>query len=150
MLSGRRQVAFSTDLVGALIKEEAGETPFTPPVQTMYALREALRELLEEGVQQRIAHYRSIAKTLRQGLTSLELAFLVSPEHLSTRGQQEGMLVEVYGPTLADDLSCIVDRDGILKLQPTRVFWNDIVQVNHHAFLPQERVQCTAARIADQ
>lgn len=83
VLSGRRQVAFSTDLVGALIKEEAGETPFTPPVQTMYALREALRELLEEGVQQRIAHYRSIAKTLRQGLTSLELAFLVSPEHLS-------------------------------------------------------------------
>lgn len=82
-LSGRRQVAFCTDLVGTLAKEEDGETPFTPPVQTMYALREALRELLEETVEQRIAHYRSIATTLRQGLASLELDLLVPPEQLS-------------------------------------------------------------------
>ena len=37
VISKRRPVAFSTDLVGTLSKEEDGETPFTPPVQTMYA-----------------------------------------------------------------------------------------------------------------
>ena len=83
VLSRRRQVSFSTDLVGALMREEQGETPFTPPVQTMYALREALRELLEEGVQQRIARYQDTARTLREGLASLELAFLVPTEQLS-------------------------------------------------------------------
>ncbi|MAF39790.1 MAG: 2-aminoethylphosphonate aminotransferase, partial [Chloroflexi bacterium] len=72
-----------TDLVSTMSKEEDGETPFTPPVQTMYALREAARELLEEGVRNRIAHYRGIAKTLRDGLESLELDFLVPREHLS-------------------------------------------------------------------
>jgi 2-aminoethylphosphonate-pyruvate transaminase len=81
--SQRRQVTFSTDLVSAMSKEEGGETPFTPPVPTMYALREAARELLEEGVQNRIAHYRGIAETLRDGLASLELDFLVPRKHLS-------------------------------------------------------------------
>ena len=83
VLSKRRPVAFSTDLVGTLKREEGGETPFTPPVQTMYALREAARELLEEGVPSRIANYQSIAKVLRDGLASLELGFLVPREHLS-------------------------------------------------------------------
>jgi 2-aminoethylphosphonate-pyruvate transaminase len=82
-ISQRRAVAFSTDLVSTLDREETGETPFTPPVQTMYALREALRELLEEGVSARITHYQDIAKTMRDGLSALELSFLVPREHLS-------------------------------------------------------------------
>lgn len=83
VISRRRQVAYTTDLVSAISKEEDGETPFTPPVQTMYALREALRELGEEGVDNRIAHYRSIARTLREGLLDLGLSLLVPSEHLS-------------------------------------------------------------------
>ena len=81
--SQRQQVAYSTDLVSTLTREEGGETPFTPPVQTMYALREAAMELLEEGVQNRIRHYRAIADTLRDGLASLELELLVPREYLS-------------------------------------------------------------------
>ena len=84
VLSKRRQVAFSTDLVSSFSKQENGETPFTPPVQSMYALREALMELLEEGVQERIVHYRGIANALRDGLASLELKLLVGREHLSS------------------------------------------------------------------
>ena len=83
VLSKRRPLAFSTDLVSTLKREEGGETPFTPPVQTMYALREAARELVEEGVANRISHYRGIAKTLRDGLSLLELDFLMPRESLS-------------------------------------------------------------------
>ena len=83
VISKRRQVAFSTDLVSTLSKEDDGETPFTPPIQTIYALREALLELTEAGVQNRIAGYRSIAKTLRDGLSELELTFLVERKHFS-------------------------------------------------------------------
>lgn len=81
--SQRNQVAYSTDLVSALAREEDGETPFTPPVQTMYALREAALELLDEGVNNRISHYQGIADTLRDGLASLELELLVPREDLS-------------------------------------------------------------------
>ena len=52
-------------------------------MQTIYALREALRELLEEGVSTRIARYQDIAKSLRDGLADMELSFLVPREHLS-------------------------------------------------------------------
>ena len=83
VVAKRRTVAFSTDLVNTLSKEEDGETPFTPPVQTIYALREASRELLEEGVENRVTHYQDIARSLRDGLASLELTFLVPREHLS-------------------------------------------------------------------
>jgi 2-aminoethylphosphonate-pyruvate transaminase len=81
--SHRRPITFSTDLVGTLAREEDGETPFTPPVQTMYALREACAELLKEGVNNRIEQYRAIADTLRDGLASLELDFLVAREDQS-------------------------------------------------------------------
>ena len=83
VLSGRRQISFVTDLISALNREEGGETPFTPPVQTMYALREACRELLEEGVSDRISSYREIARALRDGLSNLGLDFLTPREHLS-------------------------------------------------------------------
>ncbi len=83
ILSNRRQIAFSTDLISALNREENGETPFTPPVQTMYALREASKQLLEEGVSKRISHYRDIAHTLRDGLSGLKMDFLTPREYLS-------------------------------------------------------------------
>ena len=103
-ISKRRQVAYSTDLLTTLSKEDEGETPFTPPVQTMYALREALLELAEGGVQNRIAGYRSIAQTLRDGLSSLELTFLVLREHLSNT-MTSVMLPEGFSyPTLHDSL----------------------------------------------
>ncbi len=49
----------------------------------MYALREAARELLEGGVGNRITNYQSIANTLRDGLSPLELSFLVPREQMS-------------------------------------------------------------------
>ena len=103
-ISKRCQVAFSTDLVTTLSKEHEGETPFTPPIQTMYALREALLELAEDGVQNRIADYRSIAKTLRDGLSSLELTFLVLREHLSNTMTSVMLPEGLSYPTLHDPL----------------------------------------------
>ena len=40
-------------------------------------------ELLEEGVKNRIAHYQTVANTLRDGLASLELTLLVPRERPS-------------------------------------------------------------------
>ena len=42
-----------------------------------------LKKLIEEGVPNRIAHYQGIAESLRNGLSSLELAFLVPREQMS-------------------------------------------------------------------
>lgn len=57
--------------------QEKGEPLFTPAVQVAYALDEALAELLDEGVPNRIARYRRAATLLREGCTRLGLSFLL-------------------------------------------------------------------------
>jgi len=60
--------------------QERQDTPFTPSVQIMYALDEALQELLEEGVSQRIARYRAAATLLRDGFQHVGLKGILPPD----------------------------------------------------------------------
>ena len=53
---------------------------FTPPVQTLYALKQAIDEFKEETAEKRYARYRENWKTLREGLHKLGLKTLVSDE----------------------------------------------------------------------
>lgn len=63
-------------------KQEAkGQTPFTPAVQVFYAFEEALKELQEEGIDERIRKYKHIAQCLRRGLKDLGIGFFL-PEGL--------------------------------------------------------------------
>jgi 2-aminoethylphosphonate-pyruvate transaminase len=61
-------------------QQERQSTPFTPAVQVLYAFDEALQELLEEGVEQRIARYRAAASLLRDGFDQLGLECLLPAE----------------------------------------------------------------------
>ena len=54
--------------------------PFTPAVQAAYAFDEALAELLEEGVDARIARYARAAAQLRAGFADLGLEIVLPPE----------------------------------------------------------------------
>ena len=57
--------------------------PFTAAVQVLYALDEALDELLEETVDGRIRRYRAAADRLRRGFASMGLALLLPESHRS-------------------------------------------------------------------
>jgi 2-aminoethylphosphonate-pyruvate transaminase len=60
--------------------QQRESTPFTPAIQAMYAFDEALQELLEEGVAQRIARYRAASHLLRDGFESFGLKCLLPPD----------------------------------------------------------------------
>jgi 2-aminoethylphosphonate-pyruvate transaminase len=60
--------------------QQRESTPFTPAIQPMYAFDEALQELLEERVPQRVARYRMAASLLREGFDSLGLKCLLPPD----------------------------------------------------------------------
>ncbi len=92
-LGSRERKTYYTDLVTHLLREEKGETPFTPAVQTFFAFREALRELLEEGVDNRITHYKLIAERLRWGLKRRGYTFVLPEEIMSNT------MTTVYLPT---------------------------------------------------
>jgi 2-aminoethylphosphonate-pyruvate transaminase len=66
-----------------LYEEGSGErlgTPFTPPVQALYALDVALEVLLEEGIENRRRRYALRAKIIRDGLERLGFKLLLPPE----------------------------------------------------------------------
>ena len=64
-------------------EQERGSIPFTPAVQVYYALHEALRELLEEGVENRIQRFRQYATTIRDRMASWGIQAVVPAEYQS-------------------------------------------------------------------
>ncbi len=60
-----------------------GAVPFTPAVQVYYAFDEALSELLEEGVANRVNRLKRAATTIRTKLAELGLKALVPPDFQS-------------------------------------------------------------------
>ncbi|MFI5328385.1 MAG: 2-aminoethylphosphonate aminotransferase [Candidatus Rokuibacteriota bacterium] len=65
------------DLHQHWVTQERDNTPFTPAVQVLHAMREALVELEEEGVPARIARYAENCRVLRRGMAALGFDILV-------------------------------------------------------------------------
>lgn len=63
--------------------DQVPSMPFTPAVQVAYAFNEALDELLEEGVANRIQRYKKAAVRIRQRMKELGVMPLLPPDHQS-------------------------------------------------------------------
>jgi 2-aminoethylphosphonate-pyruvate transaminase len=83
-LKGRPPRSVYLDLYNHWATQEQDNTPFTPAVQVLHAMREALVELEEEGVKARIERYAENAAVLRQGMTRLGFSILVPEGARST------------------------------------------------------------------
>jgi 2-aminoethylphosphonate aminotransferase len=55
------------------------QTRFTPPVQTIYALNQAIDELNSEGIEQRYLRYQECWETLIEGIQRIGLRYISSP-----------------------------------------------------------------------
>jgi len=60
--------------------ENYNQTPFTPAITTIYALREALDELFKEGIENRVERYENLWNLLTLGMALLGFEFLLEPE----------------------------------------------------------------------
>jgi 2-aminoethylphosphonate-pyruvate transaminase len=72
------------DLYAHWSAQEADNTPFTPAVQVLHALEQALVELDGEGVAHRVSRYAENARVLRQGMRRLGFEMLVSERACSS------------------------------------------------------------------
>lgn len=54
---------------------------FTPPVQTLYALRQAINEYFKEGAHNRYARYASMYEIMKKRVKELGFEFLVEEKH---------------------------------------------------------------------
>jgi 2-aminoethylphosphonate-pyruvate transaminase len=76
-LGGRAPRSVYLDLYEHWRQQEADNTPFTPAVQVLGAMEQALIELEREGVSTRIARYVENARVLREGMARLDFEILV-------------------------------------------------------------------------
>lgn len=76
--------------------EKTGQSQFTPPVQILYALKQAIIEYFQEGEINRYHRYTENWKVLRQGL--LDLGFKLFHE----AADESHILLTVYDPELVN------------------------------------------------
>ena len=76
-LAGRSPRSVYLDVHHHWAQQERDNTPFTPAVQVLHALEQALAELESEGVARRIARYAENARVLRAGMEALGFEILV-------------------------------------------------------------------------
>lgn len=72
--------------------EQVGEMHFTPPVQTIYALKQAIDEYWREGEQPRWERLRKCWETIHRGIAELGL------ESVIDKNIQSGLVVTVKAP----------------------------------------------------
>jgi 2-aminoethylphosphonate-pyruvate transaminase len=84
-----------------LALQETGQFPYTPPVQVVYALAEAIAEFEREGAASRHRRYAKSYETLKEGLLALGFRLLLD------QADESGILLTVLEP---DDESYDFDR----------------------------------------
>jgi 2-aminoethylphosphonate-pyruvate transaminase len=77
-LAGATPRSIYLDVHSHYASQEQDNTPFTPAVQVLHAMEQALVELDAEGVKRRIERYAESARVLREGMTRLGLEILVA------------------------------------------------------------------------
>lgn len=72
--------------------EKTGEMHFTPPVQTIYATIQALKEYFEAGEEAKFARHRAVYEAIHQGVAELGFKTVIDPKI------ESGLVVSVLYP----------------------------------------------------
>lgn len=72
--------------------EKTGEMHFTPPVQTIYATIQALKEYFEEGETAKFARHRAVYEAIHKGVAELGFKTVIDPKI------ESGLVVSVLYP----------------------------------------------------
>ncbi|TGY05121.1 2-aminoethylphosphonate aminotransferase [Muribaculum sp. NM65_B17] len=74
--------------------EKTGEMHFTPPVQVVYALKQAIAEYFKEGEDAKIARHARVNSAIHKGIEQLGLEYVIDKE------KESGLVVSVKYPDL--------------------------------------------------
>ncbi|MDV3243749.1 MAG: alanine--glyoxylate aminotransferase family protein [Nitrososphaerales archaeon] len=123
-----------------------GETPFTPALPLFYALDEALRELLEEGLAKRVERHDRMSVAIYDGLAKLGLKAVASGEVRSKT------VVATYYPPGVDDSrfrkSMAHDKDVVIAGGFGR-FAGKVFRIGCMGQVKEEYVRKTLAAVAE-
>lgn len=112
---------------------------FTPPVQTMYALRQAIDEFLAEGMEQRYARYTRNWRVLRKGMQELGFRILTQPE------QESHILITVeYPDSSAFDFDVLHDKlyESGITIYPGKIGKKDTFRLANMGAITEQDILC--------
>lgn len=113
------------------------QTPNTPAVHLFYALEQALKNILNEGISKRFANLRRKAKCLRQGMQDLDLKFLLDQNKMSS------ILTTVYVPAYMNvgDLRKHLREQSIIIYEGKGCFKGKVFQVGNIGELSEKNIR---------
>ncbi len=123
-----------------------GETPFTPALPLFYALDEALRELLEEGLVRRVQRHDKMAAMLYDGLAGLGL------KPVADRDVRSKTVVASYYPDGVEDAAfrkALAHDNGIVVAGGFGPFKGKVFRVGCMGQISERYVQRTLKAIGE-
>ena len=91
-------------------KQENGQTLFTPAVRIFSGLDEALDELKDETIENRIRRFKNISEIIREGVRDLGFKILTNLEHASNTVT----LIDLENRTYDDLYKMLKDRNFVI------------------------------------
>ncbi len=121
-------------------EQENGGVPFTPAIQTFYALDMAVEELLKETVKERISRYKSYSENFREGFKKLGLEYFIGSKYhsntLTALKLPQGITYSFLHDELKKEGFVIYAGQGSLQNQIFRVAnMGDLRMTDIHRFL---------------
>lgn len=119
--------SYYVDLPNYLDRWEGAQTPYTPATHLHLATREALRIVLDEGLEERFERVRTVAECTRAGFQALGLELFAHPEHRSDTVTSVRLPEDVTGEELRGRLK----ERGVVIAGGQAHLSGEIVRVGH-------------------
>lgn len=135
---------FSLDFKYAREFAKSGQTPWTPPISIFFAMKESLRIMQEEGLENILTRHYQMMKAVRAGVQALGLQPVVADEAFASRA-----VTSVYpvGDLAADDIrKTMLSKFNIVLAGGQQEFKGKIFRVGHLGYQSlQDVFACLAA-----
>jgi aspartate aminotransferase-like enzyme len=127
---------FYWDLTAARRYAELGQTPFTPAVSGLYAMRESLARMAEQGLPTIVARHRLLAMRLRGGLKSLGLRLLSADDVASPT------VTAVFTPEDMPAAECqrLLAQQGVVVATGQGPLKDRILRIAHMGYCTEEHI----------
>jgi len=127
-----RMPRFYFDIKAMLKSMERAQTPYTPALPQLFALREALRQILGEGLENVQKRHQMVAETIRRGIKAIGLKIFAEERYASNTVtaiyNPEGIEVKKLRPLLRE-------KFGVVLAGGQGAIQNSVFRIGHLGYV---------------
>ncbi|MBC7327463.1 alanine--glyoxylate aminotransferase family protein [bacterium] len=123
---------FYFDIKAMLKSMERNQTPYTPALPQLFALREALRQILEEGLDNVQKRHKQVGETIRRGIKAIGLKIFADEKFASNT------VTAIYNPEGVDVRklrSFLREKFGVVLAGGQGAIQNTVFRIGHLGYV---------------